>query len=91
MRSWSEFLRALRYALIVSFYAAFTVVGIGGFLFGLQLGRWAEWQVAIIISLGSIAGVFGAIAGWRLAFDAEPLHPERRTVGSAPMSAAPGK
>lgn len=91
MRSGSEFWRALRYALGVSFYTAFSVVGIGGFLFGLQLGRWTVWQVAIVTMLGLIAGVFGAIAGWRLAFDVDPLFPVHRTIGSERIGVAPSK
>lgn len=72
MRKHHGILSAIEYALVVSLIASFSVLGVGGLLFGFQLGQWAEWQGVLVGVTGTIAGVIGAAFGVRLALNAEP-------------------
>ena len=72
MRKRYRTLSAIEYALVVSLVASFSVVGVGGLLFGFQLGQWAEWQGVLVGVTGTIAGVIGAAFGVRLALNDGP-------------------
>ena len=72
MRKRHRTLSAIEYALAVSLVASFSVVGVGGLLFGFQVGQWAEWQGILVGVTGTIAGVIGAAFGVRLALNAGP-------------------
>ena len=69
MRKRYRVLHAIEYAFVVSLLAAFGVIGVGGLLFGFQMGRWAEWQGILVGVFGTIAGVIGAFAGLRIAIN----------------------
>lgn len=45
MRKRYRKLMAIEYAFVVSIIASFSVVGVAGIMFGLQLGQWAECKV----------------------------------------------
>jgi hypothetical protein len=67
MRKCYRTLNAIEYAFVVSLMAAFSVMGVGGLLFGFQMSQWAEWQGLLVGVFVTIAGVVGAYAGFRLA------------------------
>ena len=69
MRKCYRTFSAINYAFVVSLTAAFCVVGVGGLLFGFQMGQWAKWQGILIGVFVAIAGVIGAFVGLRLALN----------------------
>ena len=79
MRKWYEILRGIEYAFIIFVIAAFSVVGVAGFLFGLKLSEWAKWQAGLVTTTALIAGAYGAVFGWHLGFDSEQLRLAHRS------------
>ena len=68
MRKRYRTLLSIEYAFVTAIIAAFSVVGIAGFIFGFQLGRWTEWQGVLVGSVATIAAVIGAALGLRISF-----------------------
>lgn len=69
MRKRYRTLMSIEYSFVTAIIASFGVVGIGGFLFGFQMGQWTEWQGILVGCAATIAGVFGAGLGLRLSFE----------------------
>jgi hypothetical protein len=69
MRKWYRTLTAIEYAFVVSLIASFSVVGIGGLLFGFQMGQWTEWQGVMVGMFATIAGVLGVFIGLLIALN----------------------
>ncbi len=69
MRKRYRILNAIEYAFVVSLIASFSVVGVGGLLFGFQMGQWTEWQGILVGAIAAIAGVVGVFAGLRIALN----------------------
>lgn len=67
MRKRYRTLTSIEYAFVVSLIASFSVLGVAGFMFGFQLGQWAEWQGILVGVTATIAGVVGAVFGLRMA------------------------
>jgi uncharacterized membrane protein YdjX (TVP38/TMEM64 family) len=59
---------SIEYAFVTAIIAAFSVLGVAGFVFGFQMGQWTEWQGVLVGSIVTIAGVIGAGLGLRMSF-----------------------
>lgn len=62
-------LTAIEYAVVVSFMASFSVLGVAGLLFGFQISQWTEWQGVLVGLTATIAGVVGVFVGLRIALN----------------------
>lgn len=69
MRKRARTVTAIEYAFVVSLIASFSVVGIGGLVFGFQMGQWTEWQGVLIGMCATVAGVVGVFVGLRMALN----------------------
>lgn len=68
MRKRYRTLVSIEYAFVTALIASFSVITIGGFWFGFQMGQWTEWQGILVGCAATIAGVIGASLGLRLSF-----------------------
>jgi hypothetical protein len=77
---------AIEYAFVVSIIASFSVVGVAGFMFGLRLGQWVEWQGVLVGVIATIAGVVGAVFGLHMSWKQDGLelrHHATRNIGAS--------
>ena len=63
---------AIEYGFVLSIIATFSVVGIGGMLFGFQLSDWTEWQGIFVGAAATIVAVAAAAVGVRMALNDGP-------------------
>jgi hypothetical protein len=68
MRKKYRTLMSIEYAFVTAIIAAFTVLGVAGFLLGFQMGQWTEWQGVLVGSVATIAAFIGAALGLRVSF-----------------------
>lgn len=59
---------SIEYSFVTAIIASFSALGIGGLVFGFQMGQWTEWQGILVGSIATIAGVIGAGIGLRISF-----------------------
>jgi hypothetical protein len=63
---------AIEYGFVLSIIATFSVVGVGGMLFGFQLSDWAEWQGILVGVAATVVAVAAAALGVRMASGDRP-------------------
>ena len=67
MRKRYQALVVIEYAFVLFVMASFSVVGVAAFLFGFQMGRWAQWEQALVGATALTAGIIGILLGVRIA------------------------